>query len=407
MVKYKFVKLVPKNFLVTRLQNIGDVLVFIPAIRALRQAFPDAKITFLGKHAGGIEIIKDCPYIDDIIIVKNRSLNEKFRLINEFRKRKIDYFIISPQDLGRVPWAILGGAKKIAGFPSILNHGKINREKFVAKLDIAPKYDPSRTEIENCLRLVHDVIDDITPPFLKGDTGGFQNTPPLLKGDTGGFQNTPPFLKGDTGGFQNTPPLLKGDTGGFPPNSNELEFWYTNNDLHSANNLLEKYGVNANDLFIVSAPYSKREAKNWPEDRFVKLFNKIINHFNAKIILIGGKAEKIKIEKLASKIGDYCITLSGDTSLGESAAIIENAFLFFGPDSGPAFIATAMKTPAVVMYSAADYYRWRVPESSTRRIEIFHPFPCNPCKHQICPEKIKCINSISVDEAWNKIIKVT
>jgi len=361
-------KSVPKNFLLTRLQNIGDALVFIPAIRALRQAFPNAKITFLGKHAGGIEILKNCPYIDDIIIVKNRRLIEKFRLIKEFRKRKIDYFIISPQDLGRVPWAILGGAKKIAGFPSISNHGKINREKFISKLDIAPNYDTSKTEIENCLRLVEDVIDDINSKFI---------------------------------------PVCNRTRDEFIPNSKELEFWYSKNELYSAIELLHKNGVNANDKFIVSAPYSKREAKNWPDDRFIHIFNKIINRFNAKIILIGGKAEKSKIVKLASKIGDNCIPLSGETTLGESAAIIEKAILFFGPDSGPAFIATAMKTPAVVMYSAADYYRWRVPESKTPRIEIFHPFPCNPCKYQICPKENKCINSISIDEAWNKIIKVT
>ena len=362
----------PENFLVTRLQNIGDALVFIPAVRALRQAFPNAKITFLGKHAGGVEIMKNCPYIDDTIIVKNRSLREKIRLIKEFRKRKIDYFIISPQDLGRVPWALLGGAKKIAGFPAVSNHGKISREKFVSKLHIHPNYDTSRTEIENCLRLVEDVIDDI--------------------------KTNPPFLKGDTGGFPNIQHGSSNDE--FIPKSKELEFWYKENELKSANDLLNKNGINKNDKFIVSAPYSKREAKNWPDERFIEFFRRMNEKYNAKILLIGGKAEKLKIDKLSNSIGEYCVPVSGETSLGESAAIMDKAMLFFGPDSGPAFIATAMKTPAVILYSAADYYRWRVPESAAPRIEIFHPFPCNPCKYQICPKEKKCIDSISVDEAW-------
>ena len=116
----------PVNFLITRLQNIGDALVFVPAARALRQSFPNANITLLAKHAGGVEVMKNCPYIDEMIIVNNRSLSEKIRLIKEFRKRKIDYFIISPQDLGRVPWALLGGAKNIAGFSTVSNHGKIH-----------------------------------------------------------------------------------------------------------------------------------------------------------------------------------------------------------------------------------------------------------------------------------------
>ncbi len=341
------------NFLVTRLQNIGDALVFIPAVRALRHAFPNARITFLGKHAGGVEILKNCPYIDDTIIVKNRSLSEKIRLIKEFRKRKIDYFIISPQDLGRVPWALLGGAKKIAGFSAVSNHGKVRKEKLISKLDVSPNYDSSRTETENCLRLVEDVIDDINP------------------------QMQTKFSK-------------------------ELEFWYSENDKKNVSELLKKKGINADDDFIISAPYSKREAKNWPEKRFVEIFKKIIEKQKTKIILIGGNAEKSRTEKLADAVGEDCISLSGETSLGECASIIERAMLFFGPDSGPAFIATAMKTPSVILYSAADYYRWRVPESAIPRHEIFHPFPCNPCKHQICPKEKKCIDSISADEVWEK-----
>jgi len=339
------------NFLITRLQNIGDALVFIPAVRALRQAFPNAQISLLVKHAGGIQIFKNCPYIDDIIIVKNRSLLEKFRLIKEFRKRKIDWFIISPQDLGRVPWAILGGAKKIAGFPSVKNYGKIRREKLPALLDIKPNYDSTKTEIENCLRLIEDVIDYLLP------NNDFQ------------------FSK-------------------------LLEFYYNPSDKSSAEKLLAKNNVSAK--FIVSAPVSKREAKNWHSNRFLKIFEKLIQ-LNYNIVLLGGKAEKNKIDELAEKIGQNCVSLAGITSLSQAAAIIEKAALFIGPDSGPAFIATAMKTPAVVLYSAADYYRWRVAESAVPRTEIFHPFPCNPCKFQVCPKEKKCIDAISVEEVWKKI----
>jgi ADP-heptose:LPS heptosyltransferase len=252
-----------------------------------------------------------------------------------------------------VPWALLGGAKKIAGFSSVPNHGKVRREKFISRLDVSPNYDSSRTEIENCLRLVEDVIDDINPQMQMR------------------------FSK-------------------------ELEFRYNENDKRSGNDLLKKKGINENIKFIVSAPYSKREAKNWPEERFVKIFKKIIEKQNAKVILIGGNEEKSRIEELADAVGDNCISLSGETSLGECAVIIEKAMLFLGPDSGPAFIATAMKTPSVILYSAADYYRWRVPESAVPRHEIFHPFPCNPCRYQVCPKEKKCIDSISVDEGWEK-----
>jgi len=341
------------NFLVTRLQNIGDALVFVPAVRALRAAFPNARVTLLAKHAGGIEIFKRCPYIDDIIVVKNRSLKEKFRLIKEFRRRNIDYFIISPQDLGRVPWALLGGAKKIAGFTAVKNYEKIRREKLVSLINVAPIYDTSKTEIENCLRLVEDVVDEILP------------------------DNNFKFSK-------------------------QLEFWYNSAEKEEVENLLAQKNILESDKIIVSAPFSKREAKNWRAENFVEIFKNLISR-NFKILLLGGKIEKNKVGELAESVGENCFSLAGETSLGQAAAIIEKAELFIGPDSGPAFIAAAMKTPAVVLYSAADYYRWRVPESAARRIEIFHPFPCNPCKHQICPKEEKCIDAITTEEVYRKI----
>ena len=148
------------SILFTRLQNIGDVLHAVPALRALRQFMPGAHIAVLAKHAGGLEILRNCPYVDEIIVVRNRSLGEKLRLIRAFRRLRLDYFVISPQDLGRVPLAWMGGARKIVGYPRIVNYGRTVREKLPFLLDIAPTYDPTRTEVDNCLKLVEDVLDD-------------------------------------------------------------------------------------------------------------------------------------------------------------------------------------------------------------------------------------------------------
>ena len=65
--------------------------------------------------------MKNCPYIDETLVIRNRGIMEKLRLFLEFRKRKIDYFIISPQDLEKVPWAWIDDAKKW-GFRSGTNY---------------------------------------------------------------------------------------------------------------------------------------------------------------------------------------------------------------------------------------------------------------------------------------------
>ncbi len=346
------------NILVTRLQNIGDSLVFIPALRTLREAFPDAHITFLGKHSGGLEIMKNCPYIDETLVIRKRGITEKLRLFLEFRKRKFDYFIISPQDLGKVPWAWLGGAKKIVGYKKVFNHGKWRKEKLTNLLDISPTYNCEKTEIENCLELVLKVLEDnkVTMPD---------------------FSNK------------------------------ELKYsWFSDQDIISSKNLLEELGIKNN--FVVSSPFSKRTAKNWDYNQLKLLFEKMIKEWKVPVLLLGGKPEQVLAEKLAKEVGENCYSLSGKTSLQECAILIKKASFFFGPDSGPAFFASAGKTPAVVLYGPADFKRWRVIENPVPRIDIFHKKECNPCDFQICPKENSCMDEISFEEVWEacgKIIK--
>ncbi len=345
----------PLNILVTRLQNIGDMLVFIPAIRALRKSLPHAKITLLAKHAPGIEIVKDCPYIDDMIIVGGRGLKEKARLIFEFRRRRLDYFIISPQDMGRVPWALMGGAKRIVGYPRVYNYSKWKKEKLASRIHVPVEYNPKQTEVENCLALVASALEDI------------------------GCELSDPDLS--------------------------LEYsWISEDDKSGADRIIRDLGLFPGK-YVISAPYSKRESKNWSDDRFCELFKRIHAKWGYSIVLIGGKAELPMIEPLKHKLGSWIHVLAGKTSLGESAEIIRQAAFMVGPDSGPAFIGTAVGLPVVAFYGPADFSRWVPPVSSSRRINIFHDRECNPCKHQKCPLPISCMDEILLEEVWEAIEK--
>lgn len=335
------------------MQNIGDTLNAIPALRTLRHALPGARITWLAKHVGGVEVIRQCPYIDDLLVVQNRSLKEKLRLLREFRRRRIDYFIISPQDLGRVPWAFLGGARKIVGYPRVYNYGRWQKEKLPGLLDIAVIHDTTCTEVENCMKLVHDVLDDIGVP-LPGDY------------------------------------------------SLELEYsWYSDEDAAVTASIMSENGIDGQQSFIASSPFSKRPAKNWPVDRLAALFARMQEQWHMPIVFLGGAAEYPVIEDVCRRLPGRVINIAGRTSLAQSAVIIKRAAMFFGPDSGPAFLATAVKTPAVVLYGPADYYRWRPPENPVPRIEVYHGVPCSPCRHQVCPKKPACMEMIRFDEVWD------
>lgn len=310
------------NILITRLQNIGDMLVFIPALRLLRETMPEAKITLLCKHSGGIEIIRDCPYYDDMIVVRNRSLREKLRLIREFRKRKLDCFIISPQDLGRCPWGYMGGAKKIIGFKEVLYRGKWKKEKLPFLLTCTPEWDVEASETENCASLVSAAVACF----------GIE-IPERMS-----LQTEYNWFKPETPG--------------------------------KVQSLLEEYTAGR---YIVAAPFSKQANKNWPFEQLAVFLKELQTECGMNLILVGGRDDSGNCSELSKVIGGKCISVAGELSLDESAWLISRAKLFFGPDSGPAHLATAVKTPAVVLYGPADYKRWRTAEPGAPRIDLLGP----------------------------------
>lgn len=308
------------NILITRLQNIGDMLVFVPALRFLRQALPDANITLLCKHQGGVEIIKNCPYFDDMLIVQNRSLKEKMRLIAQFRKRKLDAFIISPQDLGRCPWGFMGGAKKIIGFPQVLYRGKWKREKLPFLLSGEAQWDIEASETENSVNLVKKALT-------------------LLGVNT------------------DITPSLETEYSWFSP---ETPAKVTNK-------------FNVDNSYIAVAPFSKQENKNWSFEKLTAFLKELQSKTKSKIVLIGGPDDAEKCSQLTASVGSECNSLAGQLSLDQSAWLISKAKMFFGPDSGPGHLATAVKTPAVVMYGPADYKRWRTATPAAPRTDLLGP----------------------------------
>ncbi|MBR5624185.1 glycosyltransferase family 9 protein [bacterium] len=341
------------NIVLTRLQNIGDMLNFIPALRTLRRALPEAKLIVLAKHAGGLEILKNCPYCDKVVTApKSGAILDKFRMRRELREfGPIDYFIISPQDTGRVPWALFCGARHISAYPAFVNYGELRREKLTNYIDLPCVYDQSLTEIENCLRPVLNVLEHLNVPLPKD-------------------------------------------------HSLALEYsWYGAEDKAEVKRILRSCGLEDGEDYVVMAPVSKRSAKNWPSQRLVRLLRAMGEEWRVKIFLLGGKAEKEELDALAGE-AEYAVSLAGKTTLAQTAAIMAGSVFFFGVDSGPAFLAAAQGVPSVVLYGPADFYRWRPPVVTSPRLNLFKPFPCSPCREQVCPRNNACLAAIGYDEVW-------
>jgi heptosyltransferase-2 len=92
------------------------------------------------------------------------------------------------------------------------------------------------------------------------------------------------------------------------------------------------------------------------------------------------------------------VDLVGELSTAELVAVIEQADLFVGADSGPAHIAGAVGTPTVVLFSGTNRARqWRPAGRDVRVLK--HPTECSPCHRHECPlADHPCMRGISAQQ---------
>jgi heptosyltransferase II len=104
------------NILLLNLNHIGDVLFTTPAVKALRQAYPEGRITCLVSE-GVAETLRGNPHIDSIIARSGRTLSENARIGLSLRSKRFDLsicFTFSSYKLAMV--GLLAGAKRRVGF---------------------------------------------------------------------------------------------------------------------------------------------------------------------------------------------------------------------------------------------------------------------------------------------------
>jgi len=150
---------------------------------------------------------------------------------------------------------------------------------------------------------------------------------------------------------------------------------------------------------IACGPGTKMQAKDWGQEKWRELLARLGERFpQHALVLIGAKEDALVSDYAAAGWRGRVLNLCGKLTPRESAAVIRNAELFLGPDSGPMHMAAAYGVPCAIAFASVDRRgRW-FPVGEQHQL-IYHDVECSICRLQVCIEKKKiCINSISVDE---------
>lgn len=171
----------------------------------------------------------------------------------------------------------------------------------------------------------------------------------------------------------------------------------------------EKKYKGKNQKIISIAPFAGWSTKEWPLKYFVELALQLAEEYSCFIYLLGSPAEKERIAEFEPFNNTKIISLMGETSLLESAAVIKHSDLFIGLDSSQAHIAEALSIKSIVIFGMTNPL-FSAPENNKLHKVVYKKVSCSAADNKQycadnhyffkCPNSLKCLNSVTVEEVF-------
>jgi len=137
-------------------------------------------------------------------------------------------------------------------------------------------------------------------------------------------------------------------------------------------------------------------AKRWLLERYADLADRLIGALNADVLIFGSRPERPLAEDIAHRMSHTPTLVTGETTLRQLMALLAQCRLVITNDSGPMHLAAALGLPVVAVFGSTDE-RATGPVSPLARI-VKHPVACSPCGLRECPIDFRCMKAVTVDE---------
>ena len=333
-----------KKILIRSTNWVGDTVMMIPSLVAIKKAFPHAQITVLATP-WVIPLLENHPAVDRTMIMEKskgllRSFKELARIISLLRGERFDLAVLFQNAFEAAFLAYIGRVRYIVGYDTdrrgfFLTH-KVKRDRDIL----------SAHQIEYFIGLIEAM----------------------------GWQ------------VEEREPIL----------------YVNDEDVKSTSLMLSSMGIEDN-LFVVGinpgAVYGS--AKRWPEDRFAVIGDWAAKRWDARVVIFGSFSEREIAANVSNLMHTNPANLCGQTTLGQAMALIKRCNLFVTNDSGLMHIAAAFNIPIVAIFGPTDHVVTS-PVSRDARV-VRHSVDCSPCLKEVCPFDHKCMLSIEPEEVWAEL----
>lgn len=139
-------------------------------------------------------------------------------------------------------------------------------------------------------------------------------------------------------------------------------------------------------------------AKRWLLERYADLADRLIGALNADVLIFGSQAESPLAEEIASMMEHTPTILAGATNLRQLMALLAQCRLIISNDSGSMHLAAALGLPVVAVFGSTDENATG-PVSPLARV-VKYPVECSPCGLRECPIDFRCMKAVSVDRVY-------
>ena len=348
------------KIIINALSGIGDALMFTPSLNLLKETYPSAEI-----HA---------------LVM--------FKAVKDFYERN-------------------GNINKVYYF-DFLTEGFFKSLKFIfslrGKYDISINVYPSNRKEYNVINFLLGAKQRAAVEYLRKD---FSNL---------GFLNNLRTLESDSvHNVQSNIRLCEKLTARTSKEISSLQFPLTDSDYNFANAFFKEKNIDTQDLVIGFHPGSatlKNQAnRRWEPEKFASLGKRLIEKYNAKILLFGGPTEDELKQNIVDQINSPNAFSVVSHNLTESGAVMKRCNVFVTNDSSLMHIASALqlKIVAIIGPTNTNYiYPWK-----TQHKIVSLNLDCSPCfiyspRPLICNRndvKFKCIKELDFERVYAAVLE--
>ena len=136
-------------------------------------------------------------------------------------------------------------------------------------------------------------------------------------------------------------------------------------------------------------------AKRWYPDRFAQVADALSEEWEASVVLLGSVPERPLSEEIEAAMRRKPVNLAGRTTVRELMALLASCSFLVTNDSGPMHIGAAFGVPIVAIFGPTDWNKTSPWTDKARVVRV--DVDCSPCKLRVCDRGHECMLGVTAE----------